>query len=59
MAQTITDVNGNLRDIYASNWQDAILRTAITTDNNFSVRANVKDVLPLRAFWDTMRQKAW
>ena len=49
MAQTITDVNGNLRDIYASNWQDAILRTAITTDNNFSVRANVKDVLPLRA----------
>ena len=49
VAQTITDVNGNLRDIYASNWQDAILRTAITTDNNFSVRANVKDVLPLRA----------
>ncbi len=49
VTQTITASDGSLRDIYASNWQNAILRTALSLDNNFSARANIKGVMPMRA----------
>lgn len=37
------------RTIYDTNWQDEIMRTAIFTDHNFSARANLFGVLPVRA----------
>lgn len=48
-SQIITDNNGNLREIYSSNWQDAVLRTAISSDYNFSARANLFENVPFRA----------
>tara|TARA_R110000868_G_scaffold118490_1_gene314168 strand:+ start:779 stop:3940 length:3162 start_codon:yes stop_codon:yes gene_type:complete len=37
------------RAIYNTNWQDAIYRTAVTQDYNFSARAYLFDKVPLRA----------
>jgi len=37
------------RAIYDTNWQDAIYRTSITQDYNFSVRANMLEKIPIRA----------
>lgn len=37
------------RAIYNTNWQDAIYRTAITQDYNFSARAFLFDKIPVRA----------
>lgn len=37
------------RTIYNTNWQDEIMRTAIFSDHNFSARANLFGVLPMRA----------
>tara|TARA_R110002111_G_scaffold104439_1_gene162075 strand:+ start:2085 stop:5186 length:3102 start_codon:yes stop_codon:yes gene_type:complete len=48
-SQIITDNQGNLREIYNSNWQDAVLRTAISSDYNFSARANLFKKIPFRA----------
>ncbi|MDN3491224.1 SusC/RagA family TonB-linked outer membrane protein [Winogradskyella bathintestinalis] len=48
-SQVITDSDGNLREIYSSNWQDAVLRTAISSDYNFSARANLFQKIPFRA----------
>lgn len=48
IAQTISTPQGD-RDIYNTNWQDAIYRTALTTDFNFSVRANLFEKIPFRA----------
>ncbi|MGB2684508.1 MAG: SusC/RagA family TonB-linked outer membrane protein, partial [Olleya sp.] len=50
----IYDTDGNItgtenRAVYDTNWRDAILRTAISTNTNFSVRANLGGVLPFRA----------
>lgn len=43
-----TDYNGN--SVYANtNWQDAIFRTALSTDQNFSVKANLLKKVPFRA----------
>ncbi|TCI94936.1 SusC/RagA family TonB-linked outer membrane protein [Tenacibaculum sp. M341] len=44
--QPIQIVNG--RAIYNTNWREAILRTAITTNTNFSVGANLFDKIPFR-----------
>lgn len=38
-----------LREVYNTNWQDAILRTAISSDYNFSARANLFEKIPFRA----------
>lgn len=48
---TLTDKDGNpfQRQIFDTNWQDAIYRTAVTTDYNFGVRANLFKKIPLRA----------
>ncbi|WP_299225715.1 TonB-dependent receptor [uncultured Psychroserpens sp.] len=48
-SQIITGFDGSLREIYNTSWQDAILRTAISSDYNFSARANLFDKLPFRA----------
>lgn len=40
--------NGD-RAVYNTNWQDAIYRTAITQDYNFSARANLMKKIPFRA----------
>ncbi|MBD3862743.1 SusC/RagA family TonB-linked outer membrane protein [Olleya marilimosa] len=50
----IYDTDGNItgtenRAVYDTNWRDAILRTAISSNTNFSVRANLGGVLPFRA----------
>lgn len=37
------------RAVYNTNWQDAIYRTAVTQDYNFSARAFLFDKIPLRA----------
>ena len=37
------------RAIYDTNWRDSVLRTAITSNTNFSVRANLGEDLPFRA----------
>jgi len=37
------------RAIYDTNWRDAVLRTAITSNTNFSVRTNLGENLPFRA----------
>src|SRR5690606_35618061 len=37
------------RLISNTDWQDAILRTSITTDHNFSARANLYGKIPFRA----------
>ncbi len=44
--QPIQIVNG--RAIYNTNWREAILRTAITTNTNFSVGANLFEKIPFR-----------
>ena len=38
----------NGRDIYNTNWRDAITRTANTSNTNFSARANLWDKIPFR-----------
>ncbi|GGI55836.1 SusC/RagA family TonB-linked outer membrane protein [Winogradskyella haliclonae] len=38
----------NGRDIYNTNWRDAITRTATTSNTNFSARANLFDKIPFR-----------
>jgi len=43
IAQTI-----NGRNIYNTNWRDAITRTATTSNTNFSARANLWDAVPFR-----------
>lgn len=43
IAQTI-----NGRNIYNTNWRDAITRTATTSNTNFSARANLWDAIPFR-----------
>jgi len=48
-SQFITASDGTQRAIYASNWQDAILRSAISSDYNFSARANLFGKIPFRA----------
>ncbi|MGC1204431.1 MAG: SusC/RagA family TonB-linked outer membrane protein, partial [Flavobacteriaceae bacterium] len=47
----LTDMDGSpiQRQIYNTNWQDAIYRTAITQDYNFSARAYLFNKVPLRA----------
>ncbi|MFL1013108.1 SusC/RagA family TonB-linked outer membrane protein [Flavisericum labens] len=47
--QTFTDSNGQERAIYNTDWQDAIYRTAISTNHNFSARANLFQKIPFRA----------
>lgn len=37
------------RILYNTNWQDAILRTSIMTDNNFSASGKLFKMLPIRA----------
>ncbi|WP_299109721.1 TonB-dependent receptor [uncultured Tenacibaculum sp.] len=39
-------ING--REIYDTNWRESILRSAITTNTNFSARANLYDKIPFR-----------
>jgi iron complex outermembrane receptor protein len=39
----------NKRILYNTDWQDQIFRTAISTDHNFSVRANLDKKIPFRA----------
>lgn len=39
----------NGRDLYNTDWQDAIYRTSFSTDNNLSVRASLFDKVPIRA----------
>ncbi|UOB18796.1 SusC/RagA family TonB-linked outer membrane protein [Abyssalbus ytuae] len=39
----------NGRDIYDTDWRDAVFRTALTSNNNFSVRTNLFDKIPFRA----------
>ncbi|SHG98835.1 SusC/RagA family TonB-linked outer membrane protein [Winogradskyella jejuensis] len=39
----------NGRDIYNTDWRDAILRTANSFNHNFSARANLFDKIPFRA----------
>jgi iron complex outermembrane receptor protein len=36
------------RILYDTDWQDAILRTAVSTDHNFSARANLYNKIPFR-----------
>ena len=48
VSQILSTNNGD-RAIYDTNWRDAILRTAITSNTNFSVRANLGENLPFRA----------
>ena len=48
------DTDGNItgtenRAIYDTDWRDAILRTAVSSNTNFSVRANLGENLPFRA----------
>ncbi|MBC3845341.1 TonB-dependent receptor [Winogradskyella echinorum] len=38
----------NGRDIYSTNWRDAITRRATTSNTNFSARANLFDKIPFR-----------
>ncbi|MFV9549973.1 SusC/RagA family TonB-linked outer membrane protein [Algibacter sp. PT7-4] len=47
----LTDADGNpiQREIYNTDWQDVIYRTAITKDYNFGVRANLFEKIPFRA----------
>ncbi|MEW4924878.1 TonB-dependent receptor [Algibacter sp. 2305UL17-15] len=47
----LTDADGNpiQREIYNTDWQDVIYRTAITKDYNFGVRANLLKKVPFRA----------
>ncbi|MBD0825346.1 SusC/RagA family TonB-linked outer membrane protein [Aestuariibaculum marinum] len=47
--QTFTDSNGMQRGIYNTDWQDAIYRTAISTNYDFSARANLFEKIPFRA----------
>jgi len=48
VSQTISTPQGD-RDIYNTDWQDAIYRAAVTTDYNFSARANLMEKIPFRA----------
>ncbi|AUP80714.1 SusC/RagA family TonB-linked outer membrane protein [Flavivirga eckloniae] len=43
----VQNING--RDIYNSDWQDAIFRTSMSQDYNFSARANLFKKIPFRA----------
>lgn len=43
------DLLGVDGQIFDTDWQEEIYRTSISTDNNFSVRANLFDKLPIRA----------
>ncbi len=43
----IQTLNGN--SIYNTDWTDAILRTAFTSNSNFSARANLFEKIPFRA----------
>lgn len=43
-----TDSNGN-KAFANTNWQDAIYRTSVTYEHNFSARANLFNAIPLRA----------
>ncbi|MGB5418785.1 SusC/RagA family TonB-linked outer membrane protein [Algibacter sp.] len=47
----LTDADGNpiQRQIYNTDWQDVIYRTAVTKDYNFGVRANLLKKVPFRA----------
>ncbi|WP_040247310.1 SusC/RagA family TonB-linked outer membrane protein [Psychroserpens mesophilus] len=45
----IINTTSGLREVYNTNWQDAILRTAISSDYNFSARANLFEKIPFRA----------
>ncbi len=38
----------NGRDIYNTNWRDAVIRTAYTSNTNFSARANLFGKIPFR-----------
>lgn len=42
------DLLGVNNVIYDTDWQEEIYRTSFTTDNNFSVRANLFDKIPFR-----------
>jgi iron complex outermembrane receptor protein len=48
VSQIIDTPNGQ-RAIYDTDWRDAIYRTAITTNTNFSARANLFEKIPFRA----------
>ncbi|WP_452225092.1 SusC/RagA family TonB-linked outer membrane protein [Lacinutrix chionoecetis] len=48
ISQIISTDDGD-RAIYDTNWRDAILRTALTSNTNFSVRTNLGENLPFRA----------
>lgn len=41
--------NPSNRIIYNTDWQDAVLRTSVSSDNNFSVKANLFKKIPFRA----------
>lgn len=45
----VTDPVSGEQVLYNTDWQDAIYRTAISTDHNFSGRANLFGYLPFRA----------
>ncbi|MCV6630941.1 MAG: TonB-dependent receptor [Flavobacteriaceae bacterium] len=45
---TKTNLLGLNGEIYNTNWQDEIYRTSFSTDHNFSVTGNIKDVVPFR-----------
>lgn len=47
VAQIINTPSGE-RAIYNTDWRDAILRTAVTSNTNFSARANLFDKIPFR-----------
>ncbi len=47
ISQIISTDNGN-RAIYDTDWRDAVTRTAITSNTNFSARANLGGKVPFR-----------
>lgn len=49
--------NPGNRILYNTDWQDAILRTSIMTDNNFSASGKLFDALPVRASIGYMRNE--
>jgi len=46
------------RILYNTNWQDAIMRTSIMTDNNFSASGNLFNALPIRASIGYLKNEA-
>ena len=47
-ASQVIQTSAGLKEVYNTNWRDNILRSSITTNNVFSVRANIKNKIPFR-----------